>query len=433
MHRIASVSIEGFWETHNIAFKLDPFVNFFIGQNGTGKTTLINLLAATLTVDFHALDRISFKKVSIFLKHEEKNDAPSITVTKEKRREKAFDVISYRIKSGKTGASETKFSLDEIEEQYLLRQISPGARYRNEVYRSMSSGVAAAIRELVSVNWLSIHRISMTDRSREERSFESTVDMKLEALSNDLVRFFATLSRLKDDEVRPFQESLILSLLEREDDVKKMDFPGVENIAKYKEALETIFKELHVGETRVAALIASFDKRGKTLKDKLQSNKNRQAKNLDFHDLIFLTELRRIDEIVTRWNKLQDRLKEIFALRDNFIKITNDLLKRKVMEITDSNELQFKTRSGKVLTPQMLSSGEKQLLILLSETLLQRERASIYIADEPELSLHVLWQEKLVSSLRALNPSTQIIVATHSPDIVGQLESHAIDMETLIP
>ena len=78
-------------------------------------------------------------------------------------------------------------------------------------------------------------------------------------------------------------------------------------------------------------------------------------------------------------------------------------------------------------------SGEKQLLILLSETLLQRERPYIFIADEPELSLHVLWQEKLIASLRALNPAAQIIAATHSPDIVGALESQAIDMEELIP
>ncbi len=103
------------------------------------------------------------------------------------------------------------------------------------------------------------------------------------------------------------------------------------------------------------------------------------------------------------------------------------------MELTASNELQFVSRTGKTLKAQMLSSGEKQLLILLSETLLQRGQPAIFIADEPELSLHVLWQEKLVASLRALNPSAQIIAATHSPDIVGVLSDKAIDMETIIP
>jgi len=61
-----------------------------------------------------------------------------------------------------------------------------------------------------------------------------------------------------------------------------------------------------------------------------------------------------------------------------------------------------------------------------------KETGAIFIADEPELSLHVLWQEKLISSLRGLNPNAQIISATHSPDIVGSLSKQAIDMESLI-
>jgi predicted ATPase len=81
----------------------------------------------------------------------------------------------------------------------------------------------------------------------------------------------------------------------------------------------------------------------------------------------------------------------------------------------------------------MLSSGEKQLLILLSEALLQRQTPAIFIADEPELSLHVTWQEKVVSSIRGLNNAAQILAATHSPDIVGALSSRTIDMETIIP
>ena len=92
----------------------------------------------------------------------------------------------------------------------------------------------------------------------------------------------------------------------------------------------------------------------------------------------------------------------------------------------------FVTRTDKKLSPQMLSSGEKQLLILLSETLLQRQSPAVFIADEPELSLHVKWQEKLVPSLRELNASSQIIAATHSPDIVGPLSDRTIDMEVLL-
>jgi len=79
-----------------------------------------------------------------------------------------------------------------------------------------------------------------------------------------------------------------------------------------------------------------------------------------------------------------------------------------------------------------LSSGEKQLLIILGQSLLQENINHIYIADEPELSLHVEWQEKLVNSLKSVNPNSQIIFATHSPDIVGDFSNSVIKVEKAI-
>lgn len=62
------------------------------------------------------------------------------------------------------------------------------------------------------------------------------------------------------------------------------------------------------------------------------------------------------------------------------------------------------------------------------EALLQRGAPIVYLADEPELSLHIGWQEKLVSSVAKLNPRAQLIFATHSPDIVGRYQDKIIDM-----
>ena len=79
-----------------------------------------------------------------------------------------------------------------------------------------------------------------------------------------------------------------------------------------------------------------------------------------------------------------------------------------------------------------LSSGEKQLLIQFMEMILQEGRNLIFIADEPELSLHLAWQEKLLETLRNLNENAQLIVATHSPDIVAGFSSNVIDMKKVI-
>ncbi|WP_254446381.1 AAA family ATPase [Pantoea sp. CCBC3-3-1] len=63
---------------------------------------------------------------------------------------------------------------------------------------------------------------------------------------------------------------------------------------------------------------------------------------------------------------------------------------------------------------------------------MQDEKDCIYIADEPELSLHVTWQENLVAAVTSINKNTQIIFATHSPDVVGFLDEYTIDMAEAI-
>lgn len=97
--------------------------------------------------------------------------------------------------------------------------------------------------------------------------------------------------------------------------------------------------------------------------------------------------------------------------------------------MNEKNELSVKTDQNKPFRLSQLSSGEKQLLIVLGEALLQENNPWIYIADEPELSLHVTWQESLVRNLKAINPNAQIIFATHSPDIVSSYSNHVLDME----
>ncbi|GBQ13317.1 hypothetical protein CFR78_14335 [Komagataeibacter rhaeticus] len=54
------------------------------------------------------------------------------------------------------------------------------------------------------------------------------------------------------------------------------------------------------------------------------------------------------------------------------------------------------------------------------------------MADEPELSLHIDWQENLVPSLKKINPNSQVIFATHSPDIVGAYKDRTINLEKLL-
>lgn len=82
-----------------------------------------------------------------------------------------------------------------------------------------------------------------------------------------------------------------------------------------------------------------------------------------------------------------------------------------------SNEIQFFQRS-ELLTPYQLSSGEKQMLVILMTVLVENGEHYALLMDEPEISLHIEWQQQLIALIRRLNPNVQIILSTHSPALI---------------
>ena len=102
----------------------------------------------------------------------------------------------------------------------------------------------------------------------------------------------------------------------------------------------------------------------------------------------------------------------------------NDFMEDKQVSISPSGHLNVSLKKPKTEFDILkLSSGEKQILILFIEALLQEDKECIYIADEPEISLHVEWQDKLLKSIYSLNSNAQIIIATHSPEMISARES----------
>ena len=82
-----------------------------------------------------------------------------------------------------------------------------------------------------------------------------------------------------------------------------------------------------------------------------------------------------------------------------------------------NNEIQFH-QNGETLTPYQLSSGEKQLLVILLTVLVENNEHYALLMDEPEISLHIEWQQQLIGLIRKLNPNAQIILSTHSPALI---------------
>jgi predicted ATP-dependent endonuclease of OLD family len=75
-------------------------------------------------------------------------------------------------------------------------------------------------------------------------------------------------------------------------------------------------------------------------------------------------------------------------------------------------------QEGDILTFRQLSSGEKQMLLILLTVLLQHSLPYVLFMDEPEVSLHMEWQKSLIDNILRLNPNIQIILTTHSPAII---------------
>ena len=85
--------------------------------------------------------------------------------------------------------------------------------------------------------------------------------------------------------------------------------------------------------------------------------------------------------------------------------------------IRTENEIRF-SQIGETLYPYQLSSGEKQVLAILLTVLIEDNRPYVLFLDEPEVSMHVEWQKRLIDLILDLNGNVQVILTTHSPAVV---------------
>lgn len=127
--------------------------------------------------------------------------------------------------------------------------------------------------------------------------------------------------------------------------------------------------------------------------------------------------------------RINARIEMFFRMVNSFFAET-----KKTIDIDkDKNTIIFNTKDGERLQLSDLSAGEKQLLYLLLTVFLMDEKPAVLLLDEPELSLHITWQENLLEALRKLNPACQIIMTTHSPSIfVNGWRDHLVFVDNLI-
>ena len=417
MGKIKQIIISGFWENKSIQLELNPDINFLIGPNGTGKTTIISIITSALRIDIPSLVHLPFSGVSIVF-----DDLSHINITKDFERRDSNTVFgdpvfNYRIKIREQ--EEASFEITPYEYTHLSRlSASRFAPRRPSIH-----AIKKCIDELVNLSWVSVNRTSILSDDLDNDN--SSTDKVLNKLSADLTGYFSYLQNLSNIETGKFQKFIFTSLLdELEEDSL---FPNISDteLASTQRKLTSIYETFRIPDSDVK--ISSY------FNGLSRSIDSVNRRNLEAADISRFISYMRIKSIVSEWRTVTNKQKNIFAKKDLFLELINNLFQHKQLFVAASNELRVKGEGGKEFDISFLSSGERQLLIILGQALLQEKGENyIYIADEPELSLHIEWQEKLVQSIRQISSNSQIVFATHSPDIVGPYQDKTIRIDNIV-
>jgi len=416
--KIKSVTIKGLWGVKTIKTNFLEDINIFIGSNGTSKTTFLSLIESVLQVDMNVLNIIYFDRIII----EIENDIFQITTINVEKKENEIPLVIYNIDGNKfeipcidiarRGYNRFPFS---VREEYLrLKKI---------------------LESLINISWISVHRESISqdeiDRGRERN--KNTVDERLDELMRKLTVYQLQLESEASKISDKFKEDVFTLMLYN----PQFDKVDAERFNQFdtkliKKDLYTTYKELGVSIKDKSDIINNHIV---NLSVAIEKIKTKQT--LVINDVFPLSLVNRTLSLIeisknSESNK-QDIFKPINLYLDSLKKFMPDKDFKLDKDSSGQLEIKLKNKFQDSIPLQLfsLSSGEKQLVILLTETLLQKQESYLFIADEPELSLHISWQRQIIESLRDLNPNAQIVVATHSPEIAGKWSNKIINMENI--
>lgn len=183
----------------------------------------------------------------------------------------------------------------------------------------------------------------------------------------------------------------------------------------------------------VKELLVLFEKTVDSYVVKNSEIKITNAKDFINHSftLAQLTKLKTVAEIAKSKKTYIDQQKKNL---DYILKAINLLFEDtdKTLEYDKREErLYFKLiNSEKKVDLSLLSSGEKQLVIFFVFSLIEyrKKKSKVLLIDEPELSLHVEWQSELLPLIMSTRSNKQIIIATHSPDIIGDFVEKCVEV-----
>lgn len=389
MAHITEIKIEGLLgRSEPIHLKLNRGVNIFFGENGCGKTTLLKVLDAALSQDGAAMERLPVKRATV--------DIFSITedrIIKHVWEQSEAHDVRRDVRSNELLPREY---VETTDGRLLLANGHRETAWKLNVRRNKTSATRWAH------TFLPTTRLYFGDsapgRVSASRSQFSEAELD-QAFSDSVNRAWLQFFSKTLNEVRSIQESGLRTVL-RQVLNPDADMPrhGPSNAEAVHARVANFLNRQSHSERISLGSLSSFRRRYEE-----DSNLRQIVNNLDDVE-------RRIEMTMVPITRFLETISHLFS-RGKSLKLTN-------------SELQVLLADERILPISHLSSGEKHLIKILLAAM--TADANTVLIDEPELSMHIDWQRTFVQTISSLNPDCQLILASHSPEIMADIPDECI-------
>lgn len=415
-------------------------VTFLIGINGSGKTTVLKLLNGLLKPSLKELVEIEFSYLKLELEDDQskntslycrkENDAVSIGYNNGvEEKVYSFDVSRYLLLS----KSKESFSLEDEELERMYMDFSATKVYN--VIRRISMPVILGLNRTHSPKRPIIRNRTTTFPVTYESDKSDDMAkalMKVQLLVYDFILESARRQSKLSEEFKDKVYDEMLSPLEK-DSIKSNWGKDYKKIQEAKDVLSKLSND--ESQTKITKKISEFI-------DVFENNINEYVNSVNItqnglpnalqdkamHLLMLSFQLNKIKKIAEYAKENSDKISDLRSPITRFVNSVNMFLREgeKSISVAGNGDILVmnKRRKSQRMHVEELSSGEKQIITLMAYLAFKVDgrRQRIYIVDEPEVSLHITWQERFVDALLEACPDGQFILATHSPSIIAKKE-----------